>query len=138
MALVEINRDPSQRQLKWFGGLFGLFFGLIGGMAWWRYQSPNVASIIWAIAVSVVVIFYAYPPLQKPLYLSWTYLTFPIGWAFSHLLLALTYYLIFTPIGLAMRLFGRDPMQRRFEPDTDTYWVKHNPGGDAARYFRQF
>ena len=61
----------------------------------------------------------------------------PIGWAVSHLVLAIIYFLLVSPIGLAMRLFGRDKLELRFEASLPSYWVEHDPGGDTPRYFRQ-
>ena len=63
---------------------------------------------------------------------------FPIGWVVSHLLMTLFYFLFLTPIGILMRLLGNDPMQRRLDRDATSYWVKHDPGRRADRYFRPF
>lgn len=38
------------------------------------------------------------------------------------LLLLLIYGFVFTPIGVAMRIF-RDPLRRRLDCGADTYWV---------------
>jgi hypothetical protein len=53
--------------------------------------------------------------------------------------LALVYYGVLTPIGLVMKLFGYDPMKKRFDSGAATYWVKR-PGEKTGpkRYFRQF
>jgi hypothetical protein len=63
---------------------------------------------------------------------------FPIGWVLSHVLLAIVYYGVFTPIGRVMRMRGRDPMQRRFDSQTESYWVPRNSEKSAQDYFRQF
>jgi hypothetical protein len=57
----------------------------------------------------------------------------------SHVVLAIVYYLVVTPIGLVMRLVGYDAMKRRFDGEATTYWV-HRPdnAADAKSYFRQF
>jgi hypothetical protein len=80
----------------------------------------------------------AVPALIKPVYLAWMAAAFPIGWTISHLLLGAIFYLLITPIGLLVRVFGHDPMHRKFEPDAESYWAKHHTGGDSSRYFRQF
>jgi hypothetical protein len=77
------------------------------------------------------------PRWIRPVFVTWMRLAYPIGWTVSHLMLATIYYLVITPIGLVMRLLGRDPLQRRWDRQASTYWVAHNPGGDMARYFRQ-
>ena len=138
MALIELNKAPSRRELLVFGSLFALFFGLIGGLIWWKFEAPTAAYVVWSIAAAITIVFYALPPIRKPIYLAWIHLAFPIGWVISHVAMALIYYLVFTPIGLIMRLFGRDPMERRFDRGAETYWTPHQPSEDSARYFRQF
>ena len=36
-----------------------------------------------------------------------------------------------------MRLFGRDKLERRFEPAVNSYWIARDSGDDTARYLRQ-
>ena len=47
----------------------------------------------------------------------------------SPLVLGLIFFGIFTPIAWGMRLAGRDVMQRRFEPESPTYWQDRDPPG---------
>ncbi len=35
MPLIELNKNPSRRELFIFGALFAAFFGLVGGLIWW-------------------------------------------------------------------------------------------------------
>lgn len=55
---------------------------------------------------------------------------------FSPVLLALLFFVVFTPVGWVMRLGGRDLMRRRFEPLALTYWIRRNPRIIAAESFR--
>ena len=137
MAMIEINKEPSRRELFWFGLIFALFFGIVGGLVIWKSDSPQVAYWIWAAAGAVTVAYYLVPPLKRPLYLGWMYAVFPLGWALSHLLLGLIYYCLFTPIGAIMRLVGYDPMRRKFDPEAATYWMEREQTKDQKRYFRQ-
>jgi len=97
-----------------------------------------VPLLVWTLGAVLTLIYHALRPLRRPLYLGWMYLLFPIGWVMSHLVLAFVYYLIITPIGLPLRALGRDPMQRRFEPDAISYWVPHRAEQDLSQYFHQF
>ena len=40
------------------------------------------------------------------------------------IILGILFYVIVLPVGLLMRLFGKDPMARKFDSHTDTYRVK--------------
>ena len=51
---------------------------------------------------------------------------------------AAIYYLVFTPVGLLLRLVKGDPLERRLDRSASTHWAKRPPTGDVRRYFRQF
>lgn len=138
MAVIEINKNPSRRELAWFGLLLLAFFGLIGALARWRFDSVGGGNTLWQVGAGLCLIYYAVPPLRKWLFLGWMYAAFPIGWTISHILLGIVFYLLLTPIGLIMRWSGRDLLHLRFEPTKASYWVEHDPGEDSSRYFRQY
>jgi hypothetical protein len=54
------------------------------------------------------------------------------------LVLGLMYFGVITPVALLFRLLGRDALQRRFQPQTDTYWRPKPGATDVHSYFRQF
>ena len=41
-----------------------------------------------------------------------------------------------TPIGFLMRLTGKDPMRRKFEPAAKSYWIVREPPGPAPETFK--
>jgi hypothetical protein len=138
MSIVQINRDPSRRQLNQFGFVWMTFLTLFGLLAWFRLEHPRVAIGLWIAAVVVPVVGWAVPACMRLVFLGMSFLAFPIGFVISHLVLAFVYYLVLTPIGLMMRLFGYDPMRRRLKREQSTYWVERPPAPEVARYFRQF
>ncbi|WP_089729435.1 SxtJ family membrane protein [Candidatus Thiosymbion oneisti] len=138
MALISIDPYPSQSVLAWFGVTMLVFFVLIGGMVRLGTGEWTAPLLVWTLGAVLTLIYYALRPLRRPLYLGWMHLLFPIGWVMSHLVLGLMYYLVITPIGLLMRALGRDPMQRRFEPDATSYWVPHRAEQELSQYFHQF
>ena len=138
MAIIEINRNPSPRELRWFGFLFALFFAVVGSVARWSWQAPAAATTIWGVAAVVIILYVALPSVRRPLYLAWMFAAFPIGWVVSHTLLAIVYYLIMTPIGLVLRWCGVDPLERAIDRNRPTYWVARDQVKDKSRYFRQF
>jgi hypothetical protein len=59
------------------------------------------------------------PALTKPSLLRipsalWWRLAHGLGWFNTRLVLSAFFFLVFTPVGLAMRLCGRDPLRRRW------------------------
>ena len=138
MAVIEINKNPSRRELLVFGGLLALFAALVGTLCWFKFDAPRAARAVWIAGAAIVALYFIIPPLRRPLYLGWLYAAYPIGFVVSHVILGAIYYLVFTPIGLLLRALGKDPMQRAFDRSAPTYWIEHDPHTDTRRYLRQF
>lgn len=138
MALVRIDHDPPPRQLALFATLWLLFFSgwgvaflLQGG---WR---PTAIALL-AISLAAPLLGLVHRDALRRLFVGSCYAVFPIGWVVSHILLAVVYYGVLTPIGLLLRLRGYDPLQRRLDRDADSYWREREQKDDKNRYFRQF
>lgn len=136
--MIEINFHPPKRDLKIFAVLLIAFFSMVAGWLYWKHDAPTAALIVFVAAVVVGTVCYVSPTISRYVYVGWMIAVFPIGWVVSHVLLAVIFYGVFTPFGLAMRLFGRDPMQRRFDPAATTYWVRRGEPPKPEQYFRQF
>lgn len=148
MALVNIDLNPDSKTLRQFGYIALVAFGALGLFTWWRsgllgftFSEGTAATVAWVLGGLGVVsglLATVFPPAVKPIYVGMTLLTFPIGFVVSHVILVGLYYLVLTPVGLLLRIFGKDPMQRSFEPDATTYWEKKAPITDVRSYFRQY
>jgi len=65
-------------------------------------------------------------------------LLYPFSWALEtifklvtkslmYLLLVLTFYLVFAPAGIALRILGKDPLDRKIDKQRDSYWLERKP-----------
>lgn len=134
---MEADRTPTRAELRWFGAILLAVFGIVGGVVLWQAGSLRAAAILWGAGALLTALYYGVARLRLPLYRAWMGVVLPIGWAVSQLLLGAIYFGILTPIGLVMRLFRRDALRLRLEPDAPTYWTEHDADRDPARYLRQ-
>ena len=138
MAVVDLRLDPTDRELRWFGPLLALFAGVVGAIARWQFDAPSVSAALWT-ADGLITTFYLLVPASRiVIYRCWIFATYPIAWVVAHGVLAAVYYLVVTPIGLAMRLIGRDLLSRDFLSEAETYWIARRPRRETSQYFRQF
>ncbi len=137
MAMMEINWNPSRKELRQFGFLCLLFFGGLGAWSYWNNGFTIVNELLFAAAVLGGVLGAVAPQLLKYVFVGWIVAVFPIGWTVSHLLLGFIYFFILTPIGLLIRALGNDPMNRTLDRAAKSYWSTHEQA-PVARYFRQF
>ncbi len=147
MALVQPDWTPDDQKLRTFGwtGLVG--FSVLGASIWWReaflFVELGDASTglgIASVAAGLLCALGAWlrPGALRLVYVGLVAATLPIGFVSSHLLIAVIYLGLVTPIGLAMRLLGRDPLKLRLDREADTYWEPRESHDDKSRYLRQF
>lgn len=139
MSLAAINRHPTTRQLNQFGFIWLGFLSFFGAVAWFKFEAPEAAAVLWATAVVVPLVGWIAPPFMRLVFVGMSLAAWPIGMVVSHVVLALVYYLVITPIGLLMRMIGYDPMTRRPSGAGESRWVER-AGSDRGpeSYFRQF
>ena len=138
MALLDINWSPDKKQLRFFLILLVIFSFVISGIVYHRTESLTAVKWVLGIGLGLAVLGFAIPAVGRYTYVVWMVAAFPIGWTISHLVLAAVYYLLITPIGLFMRLIGRDPIGRTFDQQQQSYWHTRKKQDDLTRYFRQF
>jgi hypothetical protein len=73
-------------------------------------------------------------------YRLWVSFSVILGYFVSRLLLTIIFVVVMVPTGLIMRVVGKDPMDRKLDPQATTYWKKRDPQTDSGieRYERQF
>ena len=115
-----------------------LFAATLGAALFFRWHLRAAALTAWSAGAALSALGLCLPSVARATYLAMSYAAYPVGWAVSHALLGAMFYLVMTPIGLLMRLFGYDPMHRRFDPAATSYWHLRPPARDAESYFRQY
>lgn len=136
MVLVDVKAKPSDSMQRWFGLSLAVLLLIIA--AAFRVFSPALAVVVAGMAVVVCGVYYLVPAARLPVIRTWQYVTFPIAFVVSHALLLVTYFGVFLPVGIVMRLLGHDPLQLK-DDDRDSFWIERpsKPSG-TDRYFKQF
>jgi hypothetical protein len=135
---LSVQREPTSRELRYFGLILAAVLSLVGALAWWRWRAPVVAWALGLLGLVLAIAYYALPPLRRPLFLGWRAMLRPVEEVVSYAALWIVYFLVFVPVGLILRAAGRDPLESRFAPAAGSYFVRRRPVGDPARYFHQF
>jgi len=146
-SMIEIDLRPDSRTLRQFGWIALVGFGLLAMLAWneWLIFSfglgawkQTVAAALAGVGLLAAVFSLVYPKANLPIYLGLTILAYPIGFVLSYVIMGTIFYVMLAPVGIFFRITGRDPMKRRFEPETKSYWVDSRPARPSESYFRQF
>lgn len=63
---------------------------------------------------------------------AWTKFGLLLHKVMNPLVMGVIFFVVVTPMGILMRIFGGDPMRSKFEPNLDTYWIKKNKELDTT------
>jgi hypothetical protein len=136
--MIEIRWNPSPRQLRWFAAVWFPLFCLLAGWIVGRATEAWLAvGIAWAVAAALALVGWLVPPLIRPAYRGLVVVTAPIGWVVSYVLLGLVYFVVLAPIGVVLRLTGRDPLRLRGPGPARTLWKPVETATDPRHYLRQ-
>jgi hypothetical protein len=119
------------RELRKFGLAFGGGLTLLGSLALWRGKAAwpwvlGVAAVVLTLAVLAPA---ALRPLEKLLSTLFRWLTA----ALTYVILVVTFFVVVTPIGLVMRLLGKDPLHLERQPKRPSFWAPVELEGPASR-----
>jgi hypothetical protein len=107
--------------LRKFGWLVGGVFLSLGG--WFLFRHKPVALYFLIPGVLLVLFGPVAPRALKFVYIAWMGLAFTMGLLISTLVLTLFYFLVVTPLALAGRLFGKDFLSEKIDPNAKSYWL---------------
>ena len=137
LSLISDRIDASRREVRKFGFLFSAICALIGGYLlyasgeiWWWFFGGSVAFLLSALFLYSVL---------KPVYIAWMKFAQVLAWINTRIILGIAFYLIVTPMGLLLRLFGKDLLDQKIDRTATTYWKEREkkPFG-PERYERLF
>jgi hypothetical protein len=136
--MLPINRHPGAKELRAFTRIwFPLFVLLFGGMIWWRAGSLMGAVITWSVGGALLAAALASANVARIVFVGLVTVTYPIGLAISTVVLALMFYVVFTPFGFVMRLAGRDPLRLK-QRNAASNWTPYHQIDDPEQAFRQY
>ena len=118
---------------KGFGIVFFIFFLIISFWPFIEGQSLR----IWALTVSLIflVLGLLNSKLLSPFNLIWVKFGEVLGRIIAPIAMGVVYFIIITPIGLFMRLIGKDLLRTKFSKNK-SYWIKREQNiGSMKRQF---
>jgi len=123
------NIKSGKPELKEFGVTMAAILIVIGDIALWRERPTAIYLLGLGAALGALGLFK--PDVLKPLQKAWMGLGVVLGFFVSRIIMAVLFYLIITPVGFIMKLFGKDILDQRIDKNKTSYWhelpVVHKP-----------
>jgi len=120
----------DKQYLRKFGVVTGiLVILLIGGLVPWIWDKSILEwqKVTGPIGGVLILWGLVHPTSLIWVYKPWMAFAEKVGWVNTRIIMLLMFYVLFLPIGLVMKLFGHDPMARKFKADQETYRIVKEP-----------
>jgi hypothetical protein len=133
MATSQLHEDFSREEHvkagsdRGFGLVFAGFFALMAALAAWRHHTTwhytlPVAAVFLVVALTV-------PAILAPLNRLWLKIGLLLFKVVNPIVMGLLFFATITPIGLVMRLSGKDFLRLRLDKSAKSYWIDRAPPG---------
>ena len=144
MAAVDLNLNPSDKQLRQFGliALFALpvlgwlFLGRPTPSTWLPMHTQRI-GLMAGVGVLAGLAGWLRPSLLKWIFVALSVVTFPIGFVIGEVLLGTIFLIAFLPMALLFRVIKRDALQRELDRDAPTYWQAKQQPKNVTSYYKQ-
>ncbi len=140
---ADVNWHPDQTGRRAFAKSIAIGMPAValvfGSLGWLRTHTwPAWTWWLAAIGCATGIVLWLLPQISRPFYIAWNAIGCCVGFVVSNAALAAIYFLVVTPIGLALRLARRDPLRLRPDRARASFWDDAEKPRDATRYFRQY
>jgi len=132
-----VKWQPDARELRRFAIAMLVGFFVFGALSTWRAKGIGTGAIVlWSIGAALAVAAFV-PKLGRIAYLTVYLPTSIIGYVVSNVMLTLMFFLVITPLGIVLKLTGKDLLQQRRQNRT-TQWTPVKETKTEDSYYRQF
>ena len=112
----------SQSSNKSFGLLFFVFFLIL---ALWPLKNGNSLNLFFITISGIFLILgLINSKLLSPLNKLWIKFGEILGMIIAPIVMTLVYFVILTPVSLAVRILGKDLLGLKFLKEKESYWIK--------------
>ena len=105
-----------------FGVVFSVVFLII---SFWPLFTEGTIRI-WAIFIAILFLLISYfkPDVLYPLNKIWFKFGLLLGIIVSPIVMGIVFFIIVTPIGIIMRIIGKDLLNKKINNSVKSYWIK--------------
>lgn len=127
------SKLPSERT---FGLVFVGIFLIAAAYGWYKQFSNTWVDVFLALASVFLLLTLIAPKLLRPLNKAWYQLGLFLGRFVSPIVLGILFFIVITPVAIAMRLAGRDALKLR-KQNVDSHWIDRKPPGPEPESFKE-
>jgi hypothetical protein len=127
------SQKKTSAELRKFGLVMATPLTLLAALFYWRQGLVPMTYGLGGGAAFFLVVGLTVPRALAPIEFVWMRFAAVLGYVMTRVILTLTFVLAITPLGLVIRILGRDPLGMKFDKNATTYWVPTEADGPGTR-----
>lgn len=132
--MLRLKENP--REWQKFVAVMALAANVPVWLAWWRGKIPlAIPVVVLSLAAVVLLLALIQPRWFRGFYRGGMTVSFQIGQVIGKVMLTLFFFVVVTPLGLLLRLAGKDLLQLKPNPTDKTWW---RPAKNSREFDRMF
>jgi len=128
------STKDRKKAVREFGMVMAVVALLVAARLLWLVNSASLIAL--AIALFFLVGAWFLPSMIAPLEVWWMKLAEVLSKIMTVVLMTLLFFLVITPIGLALKIFKKKLLDLQPDPKLDSYW--HDVVDAEPRYYKPF
>ena len=129
------NIQTGKKNLQSFGITIGVIFLISSGYLF--YKENESLHIFIYLASSFIGLGLILPKFLKPIYVIWMIFAIILGWFMTRIILSLLFFIVLTPIGLTLRILGKDLLDLNKQDKRESYWNKRDSSIEQNQDYRK-
>ena len=131
--------DKEKKNLLVFGYGLALILSVISVNLWRTHGLLWTHAVLLPGIVTLVLLTAFRRDILKHFYARWMQAAHVIGTVVTGVILSLVFCAIFAPVGIVLRLLGKDFLDREFDGNAQSYWLERTlEDFSPKRYTQQF
>jgi hypothetical protein len=120
--IKDLFAKANKKEYRKFGITIGVVFIVISSYLFWKLMIS--ASYFLGFGILFIALGLFLPGMLKYLYMVWMGFATLLGYFMSRVILSIAFFILFMPIGLFIKLIGKDLLSQKINKNTSSYWIK--------------
>ncbi len=129
----------TKKEIRTWALIMSVILIAVGAIQYFVWDHVRTAAVFWVLSAIFLTSGLLFPFVLRPVYRGWLKFAAALAWFNTRLIMGLIFYLIFSPIGLILRLLRVDLIKQRWDSEAKSYWIKRpDDPFDPSRYEKQY
>ena len=133
---MDKSKFNIKTEWKKFGIALGIILSIIATILFIKEKSLYI--YFYGAGIFFIVAALAVPIFVKPVFILFLYIAHVMGWVMTRVILSALFYLVITPIGLILKLFGKKFLDMKFSQEKESYWIETSEEEGVKSYEIQY